>query len=160
MRRPGVETMMVIVIVIVTVALVATSPWAAAPDCRFAVAADAKTVKDLVTGLVWQRAVPAESYDWQGAKTYCQSLNALDFGGFSSGWRLPNIKELHLLMDPRAPPQGPTIDTDAFRSTPNSEYWSSSASALVPGHAWYVFFGTGFTGYQASANVLRVRCVH
>ena len=63
-------------------------PW------HFTAATD--SVKDEVTGLVWERAVPATLYLWADAVPYCQGLS---LPGFSTGWRLPSVKELASIVD-------------------------------------------------------------
>jgi hypothetical protein len=108
---------------------------------------------------VWQRVAPAQTYDWSGAKSYCVSLNALNLGGFASGWRLPNIKELQTLVDPRVLPPGPTIDGTAFPSTPPTWFWSSSSCTGTSGHAWTVYFSEGITLDVDATGAYSVRCV-
>jgi hypothetical protein len=111
------------------------------------------TVKDNVTGLVWQRTVPTQTYDWAGAKAYCASLS---LGGLTE-WRLPSRIELVSLVD--FTKFDPSIDTTAFPSTPSSVFWSSSPVAVYGG-AWYVDFHDGGTySGGASSHYHAVRCV-
>jgi len=70
-------------------------------------------VQDNKTGLTWQRSVPSSTYTWADATSYCQALN---LGGFSSGWRLPAKKELETLVDERV--QNQAIDATAFSERP------------------------------------------
>lgn len=142
------------VVIAVVAAVLAWGPLAeaAAPVGRFTVATD--TVKDNVTGLVWQRAVPAASYNWTNAKTYCQGLS---LGGFTSGWRLPAVKELSSIVDRRA--SNPAIDPAAFPATPASGFWTSSAYVATTSGAWVVRFYDGNAGAYGFTYTSRVRCV-
>jgi hypothetical protein len=120
---------------------------------HYAVAAD--TVKDLGTGLTWQRAVGPES-SYASAVTYCQGL-ALDGGG----WRLPRLRELRSLVNEAA--QTPAIDATAFPGTPpRAGLWSSNAvgsdlAASSQGGRWSVSFTKGVSAPFVSAAY--VRCV-
>ena len=110
------------------------------------------TVKQC-NGLVWQRTVPVASYNWQGAKDYCDGLN---YGG-SNDWRLPNIDELFSIVDKSR--VEPAIDVNVFPNTPNNFYWSSTRSAGSSSYAWYVSFGYGDAYASDVGDVVRVRCV-
>lgn len=87
-------------------------------------------------------AASAEMYGamtWQDAFTYVQEMNDENYLGYSD-WRLPNIKELHSLVDYSKTPStydGATIDA-VFNSTPivnengNTDYafyWSGTTHA-------------------------------
>ena len=134
-------------------ALAATTARAAAPAGRYTLATD--TVADTVTHLTWQRSVPTQTYTWVAATTYCTGLS---LGGFTSGWRLPTVKELQSIVDPRA--YNPSIDTTAFPATPSNYFWSSSPHAYYTGNAWFVYFSDGYTSYfSGTSNTYQVRCV-
>ena len=127
----------------------------AAPPGRYTVTAD--VVVDTVTGLTWQRAYPQAFYSWSSAKSYCQSLV---LGGFSSGWRVPTVKELETLVDEAA--TSPAIDGSAFPGTVTTQYyWTSTAYAYNSAglFAWYVNFADGSTSYQQLTSNSLVRCV-
>lgn len=53
------------------------------------------TATDQTTGLTWMQSDSGVGLDWEGALTYCSSL---DYAGFED-WRLPNAKELHSIVD-------------------------------------------------------------
>lgn len=119
------------------------------------------TVRDNASGLVWQRAGPTETYSGADARSYCQGLS---LAGFSSGWRLPSLKELETLVDVRS--YAPAIDGTAFPNTPASGpsangFWSSSLTASLSTFAWGVAFDYGYDySYNLDPyNVYRVRCV-
>ncbi|MBI5548584.1 MAG: DUF1566 domain-containing protein [Deltaproteobacteria bacterium] len=125
---------------------------ARAPQGRFTVSATGETVKDEVTGLVWQRAVSAGSYTWAAAESYCQSLN---LGGWSTGWRPPSAKELVSIVDYRS--HGPAIDTAVFPGTPSEAFWSSGNNPNIGSGRWIVEFDRGAT--HNNNLPVRVRCV-
>jgi hypothetical protein len=127
-----------------------------APPGQYAIATE--TVTDNETGLTWQRALAAQTYDLIDAQNYCSTLS---LGGFSSGWRLPAMKELATLVDFRVPAPGPTIDATSFPNAPtNNPSWTSSPFPFTPGFAWSVWFYDGDAGPSATADLLPVRCLH
>lgn len=113
------------------------------------------TVTDLSTGLTWQQFVEDDNVSWAEAVSYCQELELT--GG---GWRLPNIKELHSIMDDRV--FGPAIDTEAFPGTgPTNNYWSATTHVQDSNSAWHVGLITGsiHASTKTVSNNRRVRCV-
>ncbi|WP_239670890.1 DUF1566 domain-containing protein [Vibrio variabilis] len=54
-----------------------------------------KTVTDKATGLTWQQGDSQQGMDWFAGIQYCENL---ELAG-RSDWRLPNIKELHSIVD-------------------------------------------------------------
>lgn len=83
---------------------------------------DAGTVVDNNTGLVWQKEVDGNSYNWyQASGTYDATYNpestdvcgSLDLGGYTD-WRLPSRKELVSIVDYAVPYPGPAIRTAYF----------------------------------------------
>jgi hypothetical protein len=97
----------------------------------------AGTVLDNKTRLIWQQAVPAQSYTWSDAMSYCTS-NTPGLPG--NGWRLPSLKELVTIVDFGQAIPGPVIDRTAFPNTPSLTFWTSSPKAGSPRTAWYVYF--------------------
>jgi hypothetical protein len=110
-------------------------------------------VVDKVTGLIWQRDVPASSYNWADAKAYCAGLSLAGH----QDWRLPTSIELVSLVDFTR--SNPAIDTTAFPSTPSDWFWSSSPVAGYAYGAWYVDFHRGYSYYGGVDGADRVRCV-
>jgi hypothetical protein len=131
--------------------LVVRAP-ADAPAGQYTIDATAGTVTDTKTALVWQRDVPASTYTWDGAKSYCSSLTLA--GG---GWRLPSMKELQTVVDRTR--TSPAIDLTAFPNTPSDYFWTSSAVSGSSGYAWFVSFGYGSPLDAGVGSNLRVRCV-
>lgn len=112
--------------------------------------AGADVVVDGVTGLSWQRALPAAD-TFTAANDACA---ALSLGG-KTGWRLPTRIELVSLLDIES--SKPTIDVDAFPGTPAAPFWTSSS--YVSGGRYVVDFGSGGVSHAASGT-LSFRCVH
>lgn len=118
---------------------------------RWALTTD--TVEDLRTGLVWQRATPAEAFDWTAGIAQCDELTLAG----STAWRLPTLKELETILDETR--WGPAIDEVAFPDTPAEWYWASNPAADAPGYPWAASFTNGYTTPAAEGERYRVRCV-
>lgn len=95
------------------------------------------TVTDIVNGLVWSKCSlgqtfadnsctgsPTHIHSWQEALTITE--NNKDYLG-TTGWRLPNIKELSSLVERSC--TAPSINLEAFPSTPLGVYWSNTFDA-------------------------------
>jgi hypothetical protein len=114
------------------------------------------TVRDNVTGLVWQQTPPSTQYNWAGAKTYCSTLSNLA----GRTWRLPTPIELASLIDDSVASPGPTIYATAFPATPAGTYWTSlPAVDQTPASAWGVGFSGGFVDFYTTSMTFYVRCV-
>ena len=115
------------------------------------------TVDDTVTGLVWQREMPTESYKWEEAQAYCADLSLAE----ASDWRLPSIKELSLLVDSSM--YNHAIDTLVFPDLTMFEIqvWSSTPYAPDPTYAWIVHFSSGHASGNGEykARSYDIRCV-
>jgi hypothetical protein len=110
-------------------------------------------VSDDVTGLTWQRNIDSRSYTWEEAKHYCACLT---IDGVA-GWRLPSRIELVSIADWTT--AGPSIDSNAFPSTPSESFWSSSVLNSDPGLGWLVYFQNGHSSYSDVGYTYRARCV-
>jgi hypothetical protein len=111
-------------------------------------------VSDNVTGLIWQRNVDSRSYEWEEAKHYCACLTVDGV----AGWRLPSRIELVSISDWTT--SNPSIDSNAFPSTPSENFWSSSVLTNGdPTLGWFVFFGSGFSSYRDMGYMNHARCV-
>ena len=104
-----------------------------------------RTVK--VGKLEWQADVPDQEFTWEDAKAYAASLG--------DGWRLPTIKELLSLVDYET--HNPACSV--FPDCPSEWFWSSSPVSGGTTLAWYVYFYSGGTYYDAVSDTHRVRCV-
>lgn len=116
-------------------------------------------VKDTVTGLIWQRCSvgqmwngstctgTATTHTWQQALTVAKNLG--------NGYRLPNIKELHSLVEVKC--FEPAINTKQFPNTPtNKWYWSSSPYLHDSKLVWSAKFDTGELSYGYSYKYIDV----
>lgn len=98
------------------------------------------TVTDNLTGLMWTKEANHGFDFWQDAIDYC---NSYSLAGYND-WRLPNINELHSLVDlaqnnPALPVGHP------FTGVKSSNYWSSTTDATNYGlYAWYVYLDDGY----------------
>ncbi len=118
------------------------------------------TVTDRATGLTWSREDSGEGMLWEEALAWVHQKNLENWLGHSD-WRLPNIKELHTLVDYARSPDltdSPALDP-VFQATgiTNEDgepdwpyYWSSTTHAASGGAgtaASYVAFGRAL-GYM------------
>ncbi|HMV41095.1 MAG TPA: DUF1566 domain-containing protein [Leptospiraceae bacterium] len=122
------------------------------------------TIKDNVTGLIWQKCSMGQNNDatCSGTATSRSWANALaDCNGLSLAsrtWRLPNVNEINSIVD-TTKTSNPTIDATFFPST-SSIYWSSSTVAIALSSAWILPFGSGGNVTdQNKNNTYNVRCV-
>jgi hypothetical protein len=138
---------------------------ASAPPGRYEIGPYGATVRDVKTGLTWQRGSSAKCHLALDPASYCTSLS---LGEFTSGWRLPTKKELETLVDVAFMGQAsrPTIDEVAFPDTYQDDYctsspylgWSYEGKPLPS--AFRVSFATGATTYSLlRTDTCRVRCV-
>lgn len=118
------------------------------------------TVKDNVTGLVWQKAVAStQAYAWADAQTYCSTLS---LAGHT--WHLPTRIELLSIVDFT---HTPAVNATAFPGTPGGKYhwtstpWVVSQLSTKPQDAWMVNFSDGGLDSNAAAQtaVEYARCV-
>jgi hypothetical protein len=124
---------------------------AGAPAGRYVITTD--VVRDLQTGLSWQRDAPVMWRSFAEATSYCANLSL----GGSTTWRVPNIRELKTLIDRRAT-SGPWIDTRAF--TAQEFFWSSTLHPEVTPRNYLVDFARGFDATAELDEVVgHVRCV-
>jgi hypothetical protein len=118
------------------------------------------TVRDNVTGLVWQKAVTtAQAFDWTGAINYCATLTLA-----GRKWHLPTRVELLSVVDFTR--TSPAIDTVAFPGVPGGKYhwtsspWVVSQIATKPQDSWIVNFFEGLTSNAGDRTTMQyARCV-
>lgn len=112
------------------------------------------TISDLATGLMWSEEDSKKGMNWKEALAWVQEKNSENFLGHNN-WRLPNIKELHSIVDYTCSPEktsSAAIHTDYFKCSTiineaNQEdypyYWTGTV--LVAGgptrEACYIPFG-------------------
>jgi hypothetical protein len=123
------------------------------------------TITDKATGLMWSQDDSAEGLDWEEALAWVEVKNAENYLGHSD-WRLPNIKELHSIVDYTRSPgttDSAAIDpvfnataiTNEADQTDYPFYWSGTTHAnwseQTGGSAGaYVAFGRAM-GYMEGA---------
>lgn len=149
--------------------LVATDPYRArcvrgndtvgtamgAPPGHFTVGTDATagTVRDNLTGLVWQQGFSPEPQTQAASITYCATLGLAG----SAPWRLPTVLELRSIVDETV--SSPSTDPAYVPSTPAEAFWSSSSFAGSLSFGWYVDFYYGVANFDDAAILSRARCV-
>ncbi len=109
------------------------------------------TVTDHGTGLTWQQETAPGMYQWPDALLYCENL---ELGG-QADWRLPNVRELHSIVDYGR--SAPAIDP-AF-SAVSEWYWSSTSSPAYKPYACRVRFHHGNIGTDPKSMFYYVRAV-
>ena len=128
---------------------VAPTPLAYTPN-------DADQVTDVVTELVWRRAVIGAGFGTDfsidDARGECQKITT---GG---PWRLPKRIELVTLLSHGN--GAPFIDTDAFTGVKSTKVWSSSEVRPFNGKYWAVDFETGsVVQLDSKSSGAKVLCV-
>lgn len=133
-------------------------------------------VIDRVTGLQWQRDLPAvytgctgtyeagsllgaaprngDACSWREAKAYCEQLTLAGRDDF----RLPSKIELESIVDETR--FGPSINLTAFPQTPDNGFWTSSPYKAKADNAWAITFSFGDAREYPVGVSGRVRCVH
>ncbi len=132
--------------------MLALSARAAAPAGHFTDLGDG-TVRDNLTGLVWQQGFSPSSQSQADSVLYCSTLTDLAGGG----WRLPTVAELQTIVDESV--SSPAVDTVYFPSTPSETFWSSSVVTDVPFNARPVVLTTGAAYNSPVSYGFRARCV-
>jgi hypothetical protein len=103
------------------------------------------TVRDEVTGLVWQKSNPGR--DWQTFKANCENL-----GG---SWRLPSMIELVSLV---GGPLDQNSPFEPFRSLAGS-LWTSAPVVDDPTRAWTILMPDGSSYHFPKDSGLNALCV-
>lgn len=123
------------------------------------------TIVDNATNLMWAKndsgSDASKGLNWEEALAYVKTKNAVKYLGYSD-WRLPNVKELHSILDYSRSPDttnsaaidplfNATSITNEAGQNDYSFYWSSTTHANstdTPGsHGAYVSFGRAM-GYM------------
>jgi hypothetical protein len=111
------------------------------------------TVTDQTTGLVWEKSGSASGLSWQDALALCENATT----GGHTDWRLPNKRELELLVDWSR--YDPALDP-ALTKLGNS-YWSGTTydPTGYAYEAWRVNFTDGQSRDYGKSVAYNVRCV-
>ena len=97
------------------------------PDSRYqAVNSDASEVKDLDTGLVWQRCVMGQNWDGKSCTgdAVAQDWNLATKTAAGTGWRLPTQKELQSLSETSCAELA--LNQTWFGSGPSGWVWTAT----------------------------------
>jgi hypothetical protein len=118
------------------------------------------TVTDNLTGLIWlKNANVFSKQTWPQALADCNTLAngsaGLTDGSTAGQWRLPNLKELHSLIDyssnnPALPAGHP------FTGVQSAYYWSSTTWVADITYAWVLSLGVGFVNNDTKASIYYV----
>ncbi len=114
---------------------------------------------DNVTGLIWASDGNGAGCYNGGTRTWEEAIDwaeGLTFAGYSD-WRLPNIRELHSLVDFGT--YFPAINTTYFPNTRAGYYWSGSTVAGSTGYAWVEGFRSGYIVNGGKTDGYYVRTV-
>ena len=107
-------------------------------------------------GAKFKRQTPLEALCAPLAQDYCAGLA---LGGYSTGWRVPTIRELFGIIDRTS--YGYAIDSSIFQGQHGNGFWSITPVQGMTDHFWTVLFMSGSSyhavDYQAGQHV---RCVH
>ncbi|MBW1914265.1 MAG: DUF1566 domain-containing protein [Deltaproteobacteria bacterium] len=110
-----------------------------------------RTITDLATGLMWMKADSSTGMNWEKALEYAENL---EYAGYND-WRLPNVKELHSIVDYRYAPDArdknmrrPAIDPVFELTKAESWFWSSTTFTDSISSALYICFGQGFSAWK------------
>jgi uncharacterized caspase-like protein len=149
---------------------------------RYQILGDGSEVKDIQTGLIWQRCSVGQRWTGQtceGGAGEFKFDEAQKLTG--NGWRVPTVRELHSLVwcssgktknldDPEdgkgaianycdGNSSRPTIRSAAFTMTSAVWYWSSSPDVSNADYARVVDFGFGHLYIRKRSDTLAVRLV-
>ncbi len=131
------------------------------------------TVTDNLTGLIWLKDASCADLagtDVDGGGNWTTALSAaaalssgtcgLTDGSSAGDWRLPQVQELHSLIDyefslPALSDAAGTAqwtEGDAFSGVQSEIYWSSTSLALFPWDAWDLVLTLGFVDSNAKSS--------
>lgn len=140
------------------------------------------TVTDNLTGLIWLKNANCANttVDWNTAIDYAAALYdgctscfdtvgdcGLGDGSLAGDWRLPNVKELHSLIDygysgpalSNAAGAGKWSEDDPFTGVQSLYYWSSTTHATYTYFVWLVSFLNGGVNGHGRGYDYYVWCV-
>jgi hypothetical protein len=122
------------------------------------------TVTHTPTGLIWQACSVGQA--WEGSTATCTgdvetyriadtATLTSDFAG-QTDWRIPNIAELHSLVDLKK--NHPAVNKSLFPQTPtNNSFLSSTPSLYSDSYSWSVNFTSGSDDFDGSGYIRFVR---
>ena len=111
------------------------------------------TIYDFYTGLTWQKLHPAETMSWEEALNYASGLSLAG----KTDWRLPDVKELQSLNDPRL--YKPSFNKTYFSNSLSGNFWSSTTQVNSTIKAWDINIDYGIVSYNEKTVSEYVLCV-
>lgn len=121
---------------------------------RFVDVLNGEAVKDVTTGLIWERSPDLSHFVWTEAISYCEEKRL----GGRERWRLPSVKELATLIDQDQ--KDPALPKDhPFSNIRSAIYWSSTPSQTDDIVAWHVSFFSGQVVTDQKSQTRRAWCV-
>jgi Protein of unknown function (DUF1566) len=114
------------------------------------------TVTDNLTGLIWLKVRCHGGHSWpealDAANVLAHGQCGLTDGSMAGDWRVPNIKELHSLLD--FGQIGPTLPAGhPFVDVAQAYYWSSTTFASAGDRAFVVSMATGESPWVFKSNL-------
>jgi hypothetical protein len=134
---------------------------AAAPPDQYAISEagainDGGVVKDIRTGLIWERGASPPRRDYATANTYCAGLSV---GTYTTGWRLPQIKELLSVLDVDGKVL-PLWDQGAFGVMGPGQLWSQTPDVTQAGFMWGIDLTLAESARYDPTSMQGTLCVH
>ena len=131
-------------------------------NSRFQLQNNNSEIKDLKTGLIWERCPLGQSWSGTactgsiGQYTWANALQTAKNKG--NGWRMPNIKELKSIVEDAC--FDPAVNLTFFLNVAEeSVYWSSSPNVDDATSAWAVMFNDGKSSSWPKIDSISVRLV-
>lgn|GEM_PF-4044142 len=115
-------------------------------------ASNNEVIKDLLTGLTWQR-IYKDSTGWQEAITHCENLEYAEH----DDWRMPTLHELYGIMNNEN--TGPCLDGKVFPELTIERLWSGTTDASNSSIAWSMNIGYGSTHFYDKTELKSFFCV-
>jgi len=125
--------------------------------------AQAGTVIDNNTGLVWEQSPSENEYTWDDAHNHCDDLNSANYGG-KNNWRVPNPLEFMTIVDNSTYNPATNSNFTNMPSDSSAYFWTSAefkgntsyAYAFKPYYGSY--YGFNSDSYLKT-NTYKVLCV-
>jgi hypothetical protein len=107
-----------------------------------------EAVRDVETGLVWERSPSSTAGDWFAANDTCirKVINN------RMGWRVPTIQDLTSLVDPST--TNPSLPNNHPFENVGGVVWTATTNAANSNEAWEVNFITGNTDVLSKLSTI------
>jgi hypothetical protein len=111
------------------------------------------TITDNYSGLMWQKVKATDLMTWEEALSYASGLSLSG----KADWRLPNVKEIQSLNDPKL--SKPSFDKNYFVNVLSGNFWSSTTLFNANSKAWDINIDYGIVSYNDKTLKENVLCV-